>query len=134
MSTIAYCTLKGVLSAQQLADLFERSGINRPTRDLARIGRMIEYANLMITAWDGDLLVGVARSLTDFSYACYLSDLAVDAAYQKQGIGRELVRLTREAAGEDSMLLLLSAPGAMEYYPKIGMEEVRNGWIINRAS
>ncbi len=132
MPTITYRT-DAVLTAPQLADLFERSGITRPTKDLERIGRMIEHADLLITAWDGEYLVGVARSLTDFSFCCYLSDLAVDAAYQHQGIGRELVRQTRELAGEESALLLLSAPGAMEYYPKIGMEEVRNGWIINRA-
>jgi ribosomal protein S18 acetylase RimI-like enzyme len=120
------------ITAEQLADLFNRSGIRRPTDDLVRIGQMIEHANLIITAWDGDRLIGVARSLTDFSFCCYLSDLAVDRAYQRVGIGRELVQRTRNAIGEGSMLLLLSAPEAMEYYPRLGMEPVQNGWIFKR--
>ena len=75
---------------------------------------------------------GVARALTDFSWCCYLSDLAVDKAYQKQGIGRELVQRVRAEAGEEAHLLLLSAPKAMDYYPKIGLEAVANGWQIKR--
>jgi ribosomal protein S18 acetylase RimI-like enzyme len=121
------------LKAIDLANLFDRSGIRRPTGDLDRIGRMIQHASLIITAWDRDLLVGVARALTDFSYCCYLSDLAVDRAYQKQGIGRELVKLVREQISEESMLLLLSAPEAMGYYPKLGFDEVKNGWMIPRG-
>jgi GNAT superfamily N-acetyltransferase len=121
------------ITPAQLADVFVRSGIRRPTDDLERMGRFIEHANLMLTAWDGDRLVGVARSLTDFCYCCYLSDLAVDRAYQKKGIGRELVQRTRAAIGDSAMLLLLAAPEAMEYYPKLGMEAVTNGWIIKRS-
>ncbi len=121
------------ITAEQLADVFIRSGIRRPTDDLVRMGRMIEHASLIITAWDGDRLIGVARSLTDFYFCCYLSDLAVDRAYQRTGIGRELVQLTRNAVGEKSGLLLLAAPEAMEYYPRLGMEPVQNGWIIKRS-
>lgn len=115
-----------------LADLFVRSGIRRPVEDLPRIAKMIRHANLTITAWSDQTLVGVARSLTDFAFCCYLSDLAVDRAFQKRGIGKELVRLTKAAIGDGSMLLLLSAPEAMAYYPKIGMDAVTNGWIIPR--
>ena len=132
MQTISYRT-DATLTASQLAGVFDRSGIKRPTRDLERMGRMLEHCDLLITAWDEELLVGVARSLTDFSYGCYLSDLAVDVAYQRMGIGRELVRLTKETTGEECTLLLLSAPGAMEYYPRIGFEPVINGWIVNRT-
>ncbi len=121
------------LTAEQLRDIFLRAGLKRPTDDLERIGRMNANANLSITAWEGNELVGVARSLTDFAFCCYLSDLAVDRNYQKLGIGKELVRLTQEAAGEESMVLLLSVPDAMEYYPKIGMNPVPNGWILPRA-
>lgn len=121
------------LTAEQLADVFRRSGIRRPVDDLPRITAMIRHASLIITAWRGEQLVGVARSLTDFSYCCYLSDLAVDRELQRSGIGRELIRRTKEAVGDNSMLLLLSAPEVMEYYPKIGMEAVQNGWIIKRA-
>jgi GNAT superfamily N-acetyltransferase len=122
------------LTAHELADVFRRSGIKRPVDDLPRLEKMLEHGNLLVTAWDGDQLIGVARALTDFSYCCYLSDLAVDQAYQKRGIGRHLVDLVREHIGTQSMLLLLAAPEAVDYYPKIGFDAVPNGWIIKRAS
>jgi len=118
--------------AAQVAELFRRSGIRRPVDDVERIGRMIAHANLIVCAYDGERLVGIARALTDFSFCCYLSDLAVDRDYQRRGIGRELVRRVREAIGEESMLLLLAAPNAMDYYPHIGFEKVENAWQIRR--
>lgn len=93
---------------------------------------MIEFANLTFTAWDGEKLVGIARALTDYGFCCYLSDLAVDGAYQRQGIGKELIRLMREHLGEEVMLLLLSAPKAMSYYPHVGFENINNAWLIRR--
>lgn len=122
------------ITPEQLADVFARSGIRRPVDDLARIAKMLRHGNLLVTAWDGQSLVGVARALTDFAFCCYLSDLAVDRAYQRQGIGQALIEQVRSAIGRDSMLLLLAAPGAMAYYPKVGFEAVANGWIIQRAS
>jgi N-acetylglutamate synthase-like GNAT family acetyltransferase len=116
----------------QVADLFKRSGINRPVNDLPRIKKMIDHSNLTITAWLDDKLVGIARSLTDFCYCCYLSDLAVDKKYQVKGIGKELIKRTRKEISEDSMLLLLSAPEAMGYYSKVDFESVDNGFIIKR--
>ena len=121
-------------SPEELADIFRRSGLNRPVDDRPRLARMLEYSNLLVTARDGEKLVGVARAFTDFSYCCYLSDLAVDKEYQHSGIGRELVRHVQTAIGEQSMLLLLAAPEAMPYYPKIGFEPVANGWIIKRVA
>jgi len=91
---------------------------------------MLHHANLLCTAWDDSLLVGVARSLTDFEYCCYLSDLAVDERYQKQGIGRGLIELTRSKLGPKAKLILLAAPKAEEYYPKIGFDPVRSAWIL----
>jgi len=120
------------VDAAEVADLFRRSGINRPVDDLPRIEKMVAHANLMITARDGERLVGIARALTDFSFCCYLSDLAVDRVRQRQGIGRELVRRVREAIGPDSMLLLLAAPTAMDYYPHIGFDKVENAWTLPR--
>jgi predicted N-acetyltransferase YhbS len=87
---------------------------------------------LTISAWHGAELVGISRSLTDFVWCCYLADLAVRKDFQQAGIGRKLIELTREKATEKSMVLLLSVPGALEYYPKIGMEKVENGFIFNR--
>ncbi|BDI33573.1 N-acetyltransferase [Capsulimonas corticalis] len=129
---IHYRTNAG-LSAEALAELFDKSGIRRPTGDLKRIQHMIDHANLTITAWDDDKLVGVARALTDFVWCCYLSDLAVDQDYQHQGIGRALVDQVHAAIGEESLLVLLSAPEAMEYYPKIGLQPVTTGWMIKRT-
>ena len=115
-----------------VADLFRRSGIRRPVDDLDRIGRMIEHANLILCAWDGEKIVGIARALSDFSYCCYLSDLAVDRAYQRQGIGKGLVDRIKEIVGEEVMILLLSAPEAESYYPHLGFEKAENAWRIPR--
>lgn len=120
------------LEAHELSDLFKASGIKRPVEDLNRVKNMIDNANLLVTAWDGEKLVGVARALSDLSYCCYLSDLAVDKEYQNQGIGHELVNEIQKLIGEESNLVLLSAPEAMEYYPKIGFEKAGNAYIIYR--
>ena len=120
------------ISAQQLADLFQSSGIRRPIDDLPRLEKMLRHANLVVGAYDDGRLVGVARALTDFSYCCYLSDLAVAREHQRRGIGRALIDHVKARIGEHSMLLLLSAPEAMDYYPAVGFEEVGNGWIIKR--
>jgi len=120
--------------AAEVAELYRRAGLIRPVDDLERMGKMIAHANLIICARDGERLVGIARALTDFSFSCYLSDLAVDAEYQRRGIGKELIERVKEEIGEDSMLLLLSAPKAMPYYPHVGFQAVENGWIIPRRS
>ena len=121
-------------STDSIIELYKSAGLNRPVDDKERISNMYVDSNLVITAWDKELLIGVARSLTDFCYCCYLSDLAVKKKYQSQGIGKQLIALTREKIGQHTMLLLLSAPAAMEYYPKIGFEKVDNGFIIKRKS
>ncbi|MGH2575307.1 MAG: GNAT family N-acetyltransferase [Ignavibacteria bacterium] len=115
-----------------LAELFKNSGIRRPLEDLNRIKKMIDNANILITAWDGEKLVGAARGLTDFGYCCYLSDLAVDKEYHNNGIGHDLVNKVQEIIGSECMLLLLSSPESMDYYPKIGFEKADNAWIIHR--
>jgi ribosomal protein S18 acetylase RimI-like enzyme len=130
--TIVYAVEKG-LSVEEFVDVLRRSGLaeRRPVDEPDRVAKMLAHANLIVTARDGGKLVGVARSLTDFAYCTYLSDVAVDRAYQKQGIGKALIDRTREAIG-DSMLLLLSAPKAMTYYPHIGMQKAENAFIYPR--
>src|SRR5947209_1521562 len=91
---------------------------------------MIEHGNLTVTAWDNDKMVGFSRTLTDFLYVGYLSDLAVHIDYQKQGIGIELINQTRSKMGARSMLVLLAAPKAVDYYPKIGFTKHNSAWIL----
>ena len=118
---------------KDIIEVYESAGINRPTADSERIRKMYDNSNLVVTAWNNAKLVGISRSLTDFSYCCYMSDLAVRREYQNQGIGKRLIELTKEKIGEQCMLLLLSAPNAMEYYPKVGFQKVENGFIIKRT-
>lgn len=119
------------ITEREFVDLLRRSTLaeRRPVDEPERIRAMLRHANLLCTAWDGDRLVGVARSLTDFEYCCYLSDLAVDEAYQNKGIGRELVRLTRSKLGPRAKVILLAAPRAEGYYPRIGFEAHRSAWV-----
>lgn len=121
------------LNTQDVIRVFNASGITRPTHDAARIEKMFAHANFIISAWHGEVLVGLARGLTDHSYCCYLSDLAVDKAYQRQGIGDTLLTHVRQALGPEVSLILLSAPGAMGYYPKVGFNAANNAFIIQRA-
>jgi GNAT superfamily N-acetyltransferase len=122
-----------VIGEAEFVDLLQRSTLaeRRPVDDPKCIKAMIEHADLICTAWDGERLIGVARSVTDFEYCCYLSDLAVDAAYQKQGIGRELIRLTQSRLGNRAKIILLAAPKAEGYYPRIGFDAHRSAWIIS---
>ena len=117
---------------EMIIELYNSSGINRPTADYERISNMYANSNLIITAWHEDKLVGISRSLTDFCYCCYLSDLAVRQEYKCSGIGKKLIELTKEIVGDQTMVLLLAAPAAMEYYPKVGFQKVENGFIIKR--
>jgi predicted N-acetyltransferase YhbS len=116
----------------EVARVFDASGITRPTSDLARIARMFAAPSLVISAWQDGRLVGVSRSLTDYAYCCYLSDLAVDKTVQGKGVGRELVRRTQVAVGDEVSIILLSAAGAMSYYPTIGFQKADNAFVIRR--
>jgi GNAT superfamily N-acetyltransferase len=120
------------LDPVDVARVFEASGITRPTADLPRIARMFAAPSLVISAWQGGRLVGVSRSLTDYSYCCYLSDLAVDKALQGKGVGTELIRRTQAIIGGEVSLILLSAPGAMSYYPAVGFQQAENAFVIRR--
>jgi ribosomal protein S18 acetylase RimI-like enzyme len=120
------------ISAAQLGDLFARSGIHRPADDLPRLAKMIKHANLLVGAWVEDRLVGVARGLTDFSYCCYLSDLAVDREFQRIGIGKALVKHIRAALSEEVSVVLIAAPEAKDYYKPLGFVGLDNAWRIPR--
>jgi GNAT superfamily N-acetyltransferase len=130
---IAYL-LEPDLSAEDFIDVLVRSSLaeRRPVQDVPRIRQMLAGADLIITARLEGRLVGVSRAISDRSYCTYLSDLAVDRAFQGRGIGRELIRQTHAAAGPRTMLVLLAAPAARTYYPHIGMQQHDSCWVIPR--
>lgn len=118
---------------EQIIELYNATKMPRPTNDETRMQVMFQNSDLVITAWDHDKLVGICRSITDWVWCCYLSDLAVSPDYKKSGIGRTLIEKTKEMVGDQAMVLLLSVPAAMEYYPKVGFRKENRGFIINRT-
>jgi len=122
----------GTLDPEQALDLYRAStlGERRPIGDRAVFGQMLAHANLVVTAWDGALLVGIARTLTDFGYVAYLADLAVRVTHRRRGIGIELMRRTRAALGPNAMIVLLAAPAAADYYPRVGFTHHPGAWVL----
>ena len=121
------------LSMEEFIDVLSRSTLaaRRPVNNLDQIHKMLLNADILISARNSQgLLIGVARSISDCSYCTYLSDLAVDQQYQRLGIGKKLIEKTRELAGEESRLILLAAPAAKEYYPRIGMVHHDSCWML----
>jgi len=119
------------LDLDQAIELYVDStlGERRPVDDRERMATMFQHANLVITAWDGELLVGVSRSITDWVWTTYLADLAVRLSYQRQGIGKELMRRT-QAAAPRAKLLLLAAPAAANYYGHVGFTHMPSAWWL----
>lgn len=126
------------LRLEEILELLDSSGLaaRRPVEDKERIAEMFARSNLILTAREEERLVGLARAVTDFSYCCYLSDVAVRRDYQGKGIGEELIRRTHEAAGgpERVSLILLSAPDVMTYYERLGMVPITTGWMVPRKT
>ena len=120
------------LDLDQVTELYRAStlGERRPIDDPAIVQSMLEHANLVVTAWDSELLVGIARTLTDFACVGYLADLAVRESHQRRGIGMALIQKTRECMGPRSMLVLLAAPKAVEYYPRVGFTHHESAWML----
>lgn len=120
------------LNLDALIELYKAStlGERRPIDDRERMASMLRHANLVVTAWDDDQLVGISRALSDFSFVTYLSDLAVRVSHQKKGIGKELIRRTQALAGRHAKLLLLAAPAAELYYPHIGFTHHPQAWML----
>ena len=119
--------LDAVIELYRASTLGER----RPIGDRQRMAAMLKNANLVISAWDGSLIVGIARALSDFCYITYLSDLAVRVSHQRKGIGKELIRRTQSAGGPKTTLLLLAAPAAENYYPHVGFTHHPQAWFLD---
>ena len=121
---LTYRTNHPVSRAQFIALLQKTSlGARRPLAEAERIDAMLQNADLLISAWDDDRLVGIARAVTDYAYCCYLSDLAVDEAWQRRGIGQELLATLKQALHPQCKIILLAAPQATDYYPHIGFTQ-----------
>lgn len=121
------------ISVEEAINLYKRStlGERRPVDRPDIFEGMLKHANLVVSAWDGSRLVGISRSLTDFTYVAYLADLAVDAAYQRRGIGKQLIDETRQRLGRECMIVLLAAPMANDYYPKLGFQHNPRAWVLD---
>jgi GNAT superfamily N-acetyltransferase len=128
---IEYCDNISI-TVDQAIQLYKRStlGERRPVGRPDIFEGMLKNANLTLTAWSGKRLVGIARTLTDFTYVAYLADLAVDVEFQKQGIGKQLIEETRQRLKPECMIVLLAAPAANEYYPKLGFEHNPRAWVL----
>ena len=120
------------LDLDEFIDLYVSStlGERRPVDNRDYMAQMLSEANLIITAWEDDLLVGISRSFTDWGYIAYLADLAVRLSHQHKGIGKELLIRTRAALAPEATVILIAAPAATEYYPKIGMKPHDSAWIL----
>jgi GNAT superfamily N-acetyltransferase len=121
-----------VVSVAQAVDLYQRAtlGERRPVHRPDIFEGMLRHADVLVTAWAGEQLVGVCRTLTDFTYVAYLADLAVDEAYQHQGVGSRLIEETRSRLEPECMVVLLAAPKAHDYYPKVGFEHHPRAWVL----
>jgi GNAT superfamily N-acetyltransferase len=123
------------ISVDDFIDVLTRSSLaaRRPVDDRACIQSMLDNCNLLVGAYHGSTLVGVARSLTDFTYCCYLSDLAVDEGFQHEGIGKRLIDASQSQLGKHCKIILLAAPAAVRYYPRIGFNHHPQAWILSPA-
>lgn len=131
MPTIAY-RVGNDIPLDKFIDLYRAStlGLRRPVDRHETMAAMLQHANLIVSAWHEELLVGLARTLTDFLYVGYLADLAVHQHYQRQGIGVELIKRSRLAMGPASRIVLLAAPAATEYYPRVGFTQHPQAWVL----
>ena len=133
MTDISY-KINAELDIEDVCRLYDDSGLARPTGDLLRMTEMYVNSPLVVSAWVGEKLIGIARTLTDFAWASYLADLAVAKEFQEKGIGRELFEITKREIGSGSMLLLISVPEAQDFYTRMGLEKETFALISRRSS
>ncbi|GAA6133609.1 GNAT family N-acetyltransferase [Oceaniserpentilla sp. 4NH20-0058] len=126
--------INALISVDQFSNLLKASSLSkrRPIDDETCLKGMLENSNLCISAWHNNQLVGIARCMTDFHYACYLSDLAVDESFQNQGIGKALQVKVQQQLNDKCKLILISAPAANDYYQHIGFTNNERCWVLER--
>lgn len=127
--------VNAVVSLQEFTDLLIQSGLaeRRPVDDPVCLQGMLDNANLTISAWSNGKLIGIARSVTDFHYACYLSDLAVSEVFKSKGVGKQLLAVTQQQLKVTCKLILIAAPAANEYYAKLGYDHNPRCWVKTHA-
>ena len=128
------CKINEPITSEQFVELLVKSSLadRRPIHNSECMEGVVKNSNLVVSAWHDHELIGIARSVTDFHYACYLSDLAVDQKYQKNGVGKILLSLTQEQLNEECKLILVAAPDANSYYEHLGFENNPRCWVLDR--
>lgn len=122
------------INIDEVIALYEKAELPRPTHDKQRMEQMVANSNLIVSAWSDEKLVGICRCITDWVWCCYLSDLVVDTTVKNSGIGRQMVELVKEKVSEHCMILLLSVPTAMDYYPKLGFAKDDRAFTLSRKN
>ena len=122
------------ITSTQFIEILNSStlGKRRPIDDIDTINGMINNADILITAIHNNKIIGIARAVSDFNYCCYLSDLAVHSKYQNKAIGKMLISKVQEQLNNKCKIILLSAPNASEYYPKIGFTQHNSAWVLQK--
>ena len=122
-----------ILSVKEFKKILNEStlGERRPIDNMLILEKMLKNCDIMVSAWDSNKIVGVARSISDFGFCTYISDLAVHKDYQRKGIGKELIKETKKLIERNSLIFLVSAPGANDYYPRIGFQKLERAWYLD---
>jgi ribosomal protein S18 acetylase RimI-like enzyme len=134
-STAVFYACEPRLDVDEFCRVLLESGLGatRPTGDRPRMQQMLDQADLVVTARLDRALVGVARSITDFSWCCYLSELAVSSSAQGLGVGKGLIDETRRLIGPRVSLVLASMPESVGFYERIGMPRQADTFWFKRT-
>ena len=117
------------LKPEEYIDFLKRTDLGSQyprERFSERIPKLLENASISLTARnDENRIVGVLLGLTDFAYWLYVTDLGVDRNYERQGIGRKLMKQAHEMAGgkKDIAVYLIANEQAVPFYEKLGMKK-----------
>ena len=117
------------VTASEYIDFLKRTDLGSQypkERFESRIEKLVKNVSISLTARNEEgLLVGALFGVTDFAYWLYVTDLGVDRAYERQGIGSRLMKMAHEVAGgeKDIAVYLIANENAVPFYEKLGMEK-----------